>query len=212
MDKSGIFHKLADVVFPEDEDGKTPAPVTTTEVVLKPGIKRMESSAVAAVSITPEPPDPKVREALEQVLKGKGDIYILFMEMMSSFRDIIPDEGQRYRAAFVATQKTCPDLSMDSILKALDERAQALESGRQKFLESLDAQIRHIAEIEKELEAKKEQITKLKEAENELNVSISQEREKVTRVQRTFESALAEVQKDIMESREVIQKHLQERK
>lgn len=202
-----IGHKLADAVFPEDSKvSKAPEAKSAAKEV------KIGNGDTSAIS---EPIDPKIWETLIHALKEKGSLYIQFMDMVESFRAIIADEGQRYKAALVAMQKVSTGFSVDAISKALDERTQALEGERQKFLKTLDTQTAHIAEMEKTASAKTEQIeslrkqiAKLEEEKNVIGIMISQEGEKFTKIQQTFESVLSEVQKEIFESKTVIQKHL----
>lgn len=202
---SDIGHKLTDIAFPEDSEKTSKLPENKAET----------GTNVPISSSTSESSDPKIRKALLQVLKGHGGIFDQFLEMVESFRDVIPEEGQRYKVALVAMKKISSGFDAGAISKALDERIQALEGEHQKFLKTMDAQNIHIKELEQALDAKvaqieslKKEIQKLEGEKGEIEKSVLQEREKVAKIQKTFESSLAEVQKEILESKAVIQKLL----
>lgn len=202
-------HKLADVAFPEEDAEKDGVKVKAAET------KEQKSPDIINTPNLSGPSDPKIREVLERALKDKGSLYTQFTEMVESFCAIIPDEKQRYKAAAVVMQRTFPGVIPKALDESLDERVQALEEEYQRFLKSLDTQNARIAEKEKAASAKMEQIealrkeiSKLEEEKNEINVTITQEREKITKIQQNFEFALADVRKDIISSREIIMKHL----
>lgn len=202
-------HKLADVAFPEEDAEKDGVKVKAAET------KEQKSPDIINAPNLSGPSDPKIREVLERALKDKGSLYTQFTEMVESFCAIIPDEKQRYKAAAVVMQRTFPGVIPKALDESLDERVQALEEEYQRFLKSLDTQNARIAEKEKAASAKMEQIealrkeiSKLEEEKNEINVTITQEREKITKIQQNFEFALADVRKDIISSREIIMKHL----
>ena len=143
----GLFNKLKGLLIEEEElkpsDAVIPAPAPVAEAPVK--------KTVYTKTNQPKPVlDQKIIDTIMSQINDKGPDYNTFVELLNSMEGVIPDEGTRFNAAFIAAKKS-NKLTQKKILDAIAEKVEALLIEQKEFDNTIgDASI-DIKTMEKEL-------------------------------------------------------------
>jgi len=179
--KSAVFVETPSLAAPG------PAPDVPKPAMAAPVVK----TAVATGQLDAETQE--YQQMLWNAVTAKGSAYNTFNDMLDSFKDVIPDEKTRYKAALTAVSKQ--GITADQILKAIAVLLQSLESEHLRFEGASNEKQALLAEKEKELPAKDEQIAELKkqieETTNKLRQQISNLESEKVEIRKTVETEKA---------------------
>jgi ribosomal protein L37AE/L43A len=104
----------------------------------------------------------RLREEIKKVIEGEGTIFGKFRELMESFREIIPEERQRYNAAIKALSTTAK-LSKDEIVKAVNNQLEELKIVEKGLIPALPGWRDELKAMEARSQEMKGEIAKLRE-------------------------------------------------
>jgi hypothetical protein len=147
--KSGVFGFLKDLVAEEVPD-KPAARATPV-----PAAAQAPQHFSAPPAGQPAQPDPAALAKLEQRLQGAcPPAYVQFMEQYETLKDVIPDEGTRFKAA-LKTSHTTPD----QIVAALDQLLASMDTAHTDFTHSFEtSKAKKLGEAEQSIKATDELI------------------------------------------------------
>jgi chromosome segregation ATPase len=217
--KEGLFGTLGkvveDLIFEKSEEGETQPVEGEGEQKpqeVKPAAKE-EPPTVARE--TPAKVDKKIYEKLKAALEGKGSAFSQFSEMFDSLSDVITDEATRYAAALKAVGKSS-GITLDQILRSLDDSLGALDGEKEKFSATVTQSEEELVKLRSQLQQKEEAVESLRkqtaalEAEKkDIERSITDKTGKIEAVRKDFFSAVEMVKAEVGQRKDTIMKYLQ---
>ena len=144
-----------------------------------------------------------LRDELKKVIENEDTIFGKIRGLVESFREIIPEEKQRYNAAIKALSTTSK-LSRQEVVKAVDNQLEEIKILEKSFLSALPGRRGEYAALEAKSREIKDEISKLRERlgqlENEekeiLNGMAAREQE-VTLVEKAVGELFTDIRSDI---------------
>lgn len=217
--KEGLFSNLGKVV--EDLIFEKPAEEETQPVEPVDAPKPQDTATAAKdapapdVRETPPKVDHKIYEKLKAALEGKESAFSLFIDMYNSLSDVITDEAMRYAAALKAVGKS-NGITLDQIIRAMDDKMGALDSEKEKFSETVKQSEDELGKFQSQLEQKdqsmaslRKQIEALEAEKKDLEKTISEKASKIESVRKGFFSTVEVVKAEISQQKEIIMKYVQ---
>jgi DNA repair exonuclease SbcCD ATPase subunit len=181
------------------QDVKPPPPVETATVV----------------PVAPAKVDKKIYEKLKAALEGKVSPFSQFTEMFNSLSEVITDETTRYAAALKAVGKSY-GITLDQILRSLDDSLGALNGEKEKFSATIRQSEEELAKYRDQLQQKDQEIESLRkqaellEAEKkDIERSLNEKSGKIEAVRKDFNSAMEAVKTEVCQRKDIIMKYLQ---
>jgi len=104
----------------------------------------------------------RLRDELKKVIESEDTIFGKFRGLMESFRDIIPEEKQRYHAAIKALSTTSK-LSPQEIVKAVTSQLEELKILEKGLMPALPGWRDELKVMEATLREKRDELSKLRE-------------------------------------------------
>jgi chromosome segregation ATPase len=217
--KEGLFGSLGkvveDLIFEKPAEEET-QPVSEEVGQKPPEIKPAPKEETAAV--VPEAPqkiDRKIYEKLKAALENKGSAFSQFTEMFSSLSEVITDEATRYAAALKAVGKSY-GITLDQILRSMDDSLGALEGETEKFSATVKQSEEELVQLRTQLQQKdqaveslRKQAEKLETEKMDIERSINEKSGKIEAVRRDFFSAVEMVKAEVGQQKNIIMKYLQ---
>jgi len=217
--KEGLFSSLGKVV--EDLIFENPAeeevPPVQGEGEQKPRDVK-PPPPVETATVVPAAPakvDKKIYEKLKAALEGKGSPFSQFSEMFNSLSEVITDEATRYAAALKAVGKSY-GITLDQILRSMDESLGALDGEKEKFSATVKQSEEELVKLRNQLLQKQEAVESLrKQAEiletekKDIERSINEKSGKIEAVRKDFFSAVEMVKAEVGQQKDIIMKYLQ---
>jgi hypothetical protein len=154
----------------------------------------------------------RLRDEIDKVIEGNDTIFGKFRELVESFREIIPDEKQRYNAAIKALSTTSK-LSRQEIVKAINNQLAELKILEKGLLPALPGWREELRAMEAKSREMRADIAKLRERIGRLEseekgiVNDMAGREKEMEL---VETAVGELFEDITEEITYIKKKVEE--
>lgn len=217
--KEGLFGSLGKVV--EDLIFENPAEEEAQPVQGEAEQKPRDVKPPAHVetaTVVPEAPakvDKKIYEKLKAALEGKVSPFSQFSEMFNSLSEVITDEATRYAAALKAVGKSY-NITLDQILRSIDESLGALDGEKEKFSVTVKQSEEELAKLRNQLQQKQEAVESLrKQAEildaekKDIERSINEKSGKIEAVRKDFFSAVEMVKAEVGQQKDIIMKYLQ---
>lgn len=217
--KEGLFGSLGkvveDLIFEKSEEDE--AQPVQEEAGQKPQEVKPapKTEPAAVVPDAPRTVDRKIYEKLKAALEGKGSAYSQFSEMFDSLSEVISDEATRYAAALKAVGKS-GGITLDQILRSMDESLGALDGEQEKFSATIRQSEEELAKCRDELRRKDEaveslrkQMAALETEKKDIERSITDKAEKIEAVRKDFFSAVEVVKAEVGQRKETIMKYLQ---
>jgi hypothetical protein len=217
--KEGLFGSLGkvvgDLIFEDSAEEEVPpvqeeAEPKPQEVKPPPPV---ESATV--VPAAPAKVDKKIYEKLKAALEGKGSPFSQFSEMFNSLSEVITDEAMRYAAALKAVGKSY-GITLDQILRSMDESLGALDGEKEKFSATVKQSEEELVKLRNQLQQKQEAVESLRkqaeilEAEKkDIERSINEKSGKIEAVRKDFFSAVEMVKAEVGQQKDIIMKYLQ---
>lgn len=127
-----------------------PEPKSTPQSQTTPPVQQQPTSYSGYVTPTVGA-DPAIRQALENAIKTnqiEGFDYLKFKASLDSMKAVIPDEVQRYRAAFAMIQSM--GVTKDKLLATGEGYLAVLDKQSDKFEEVLKAQVKKTVTADQE--------------------------------------------------------------
>lgn len=186
--EKGLFGRLGEKVT----NAVFIQPPTVPEVVTAAPKPAMATPVVKAAVATGQldAETQEYQQILWNAVAAKGSAYNAFNDMLESFKEVIPDEKTRYKAALTAVNKQ--GVTTDQILKNITVLLSSLEDEYRKFEDALDQKQAQLTEKEKELPVKDEQIVELKkqieETTNRLRQQIANLESEKVEIRRTVDA------------------------
>jgi hypothetical protein len=160
--------------------------------------------------------DDQISDEIRSEIKKEGENLGRFLDLVESFRAIIPDEGKRYYAAFTALSKTM-GLDRDMITEAADKQLEALKKQEdglsQKVKEKrdeLDSLTSKAKSLRKEITVLQESIGRLEKEEKDIVDNISSEENKIKLMEEGFDNVVKEIKDGIIAVRGKVVDYLSE--
>jgi len=217
--KEGLFGSLGkvvgDLIFEKSpEEDAQPAQGEEEQKTrdVKPPVQE------ATAPVVPEAPakvDKKIYEKLKAALEGKGSPFSQFTEMFDSLSEVITDEATRYAAALKAVGKSY-GITLDQILRSMDESLGALDGEKEKFSATVKQSEEELVKLRNQLLQKQEAVESLrKQAEilesekKDIERSINEKSGKIDAVRKDFFSAVEMVKAEVGRQKDIIMKYLQ---
>lgn len=191
--KSGGFLGFVKNAFVEDvpdapkaapirESGPPPPPVPQTPL----GDWKMQSAAPPAVA-----PDANALAKLEAKLQATlPPIYVAFMEQYEGLRDVIPDDGMRFKAALKTSKSSVEQLNgaLDTLLNtmqsALSEFDKSFEENKNKVVTNAQ---QSIAATNGLIQTREQQLVAIQEEIDSLRAKRTNEQERLATEERRLE-------------------------
>lgn len=104
----------------------------------------------------------RLRNEIKKIIESEGTIFGKFRELVESFREIIPDEKQRYNASIKALSTTLK-LSKQEIIKAVNDQLDELKILEKGLMPALPDWRSELRAMEASLQELRGEITKLRE-------------------------------------------------
>jgi DNA repair exonuclease SbcCD ATPase subunit/ribosomal protein S27AE len=104
----------------------------------------------------------RLRDEIKKVIEIENTIFGKFRELVESFREIIPDENQRYNAAIKALSTTSK-LSRQEIVKAVNNQLEELKILEKGLMPALPAWRDELKVMEVKSREMRDEISKLRE-------------------------------------------------
>lgn len=165
--KSGGFMSALKSALFEDTAAK-PIAAKQVDQEIPPGTPPAGPShaGVAAAQLVQQAmagPNP-YQDQLQSLVMGKPSAYTALADAIQPLTEFIPDEGQRYKAAFATVGKT---RTLESIVQAIQgTHGQTLETENSRFAQQALTQIQaDVANSQRQVELVKSQITGLEDEE-----------------------------------------------
>jgi predicted nucleic acid-binding Zn-ribbon protein len=217
--KEGLFGTLGkvveDLIFEKSEEEDTPPAPEGGEQKPQEVKTAVKEEATTAVPVPPPQVDKKIYEKLKSALQSGDNAFSRFSEMLDSLSDVIADEATRYAAALKAVGKSY-GITLDQILRSMDDSLGALEGEKEKFSasvrqseEELEKLRSRLQQKEGDLEALRKQAETLAGEKKEIEAAISDKSGKIEAVRRNFLSAVEMVKAETGQRKDVIMKYLQ---
>jgi chromosome segregation ATPase len=217
--KEGLFGSLGkvveDLIF--EKPAEEQAPPAQEEAEQKPQQAKPAAREATAPVVPDAPPkvDRKIYEKLKTALEGKGSAYSQFTEMFNSLSEVISDEATRHAAALKAVGKSY-NITLDQILRSMDDSLGALDGEREKFSATIRQSEEELAKFRDQLLQKQQAIESLrKQAESleaekrEIERAINDKTGKIESVRKDFFSAVELVKAEVCQRKDIIMKYLQ---
>ena len=167
------------------------------------------------VPAAPVKVDKKIYEKLKAALEGKVSPFSQFSEMFNSLSEVITDEATRYAAALKAVGKSY-GITLDQILRSMDESLGALDGEKEKFSATVKQSEEELVKLRNQLQQKQEAVESLRkqaeilEAERkDIERSINEKSGKIEAVRKDFFSAVEMVKAEVGQQKDIIMKYLQ---
>lgn len=159
----------------------------------------------------------RLSEEIKKEIAGHDEIFAKFQGLIESFRDIIPEEKQRYQAAFKALSCTS-GLTPKEVLKAVDSQLSELRKLEKGFMSALPnwrgqlkAMEARSREIRNEISRLLEKIMQLEMEEQEISDNMTSREEERKLVEKGLEDAIADTAAEITGIRDKIEEFTAER-
>lgn len=153
----------------------------------------------------------RLSEEIKKEIAGHDETFGKFRGLLESFRDIIPEEKQRYQAAFKALSCTS-GLTQKDVLKAIDSQLSELRKLEKGFMsalpnwrDQLKAMESRSREIRNEISRLREKIIQLEREEQEISNSMTSREEERKLAEKGVENVLADIAAEITWIREKIE-------
>lgn len=153
----------------------------------------------------------RLSEEIKKEISSNDEIFGKFQGLLESFRDIIPEEKQRYQAALKALLCTS-GLSQKDVLKAIDSQLAELKKLEKGFMstlpnwrDQLKAMESKLREIRNEISRLREKIMQLEREEQEILDGMTSREEERKSAERGVENVLADIAAEITAIREKIE-------
>jgi predicted nucleic acid-binding Zn-ribbon protein len=152
----------------------------------------------------------KVRCEIE---KDSGELK-KFLDLVESFRDIVPEEDKRYHAAMKALTHDSGS-GKEALLSAADRRLSELENQKKSFALSLAGRRAEMKvllakpdRLKDEISRLKEELRRLEEEENNVLTNFAAEEKALTTTEEKFSAMAEALEKEILEIRRRITRYL----
>jgi chromosome segregation ATPase len=145
----------------------------------------------------------RLRDEVKKVIESENTVFGKFREMVESFRDIIPEERQRYNAAIKALSTTMK-LSREEIVKAINDQLdelKILEKGLMPTLpdwrDEFTAMEAKASEMKGEIAKLREKIAQLESEEKAILNSMTAHKKEVELVEKAMKGLFADIGAEI---------------
>ncbi len=213
MEKKGFFARINEALYETVGTGeKEPAPETAADAG---GQGPAPGGGAPAADQSLENPS-ELAAKVRAGIAGRGQPFTQFLVLVMSFAEIIPEESGRYRAAMKALEKT-GNITRKEVLQAANDQLRAVGSQREVFAgavgrkrEALSAQGGGVEAIRAQIAELEQNITRLRQEEQELLRSVAAEEGKIKAAEEGFTALLSTMEAEIRASQEKIEKYLPE--
>lgn len=158
----------------------------------------------------------RLRDEIKKGIERDDTIYVKFRGLLESFREIIPDEKQRYNAAIKALSTTSK-LDSNELVKAFAKQQDELTILEKGLLSSLPGRGDDLKKMEARLKAVKDETAKMRERisqlegeEKDLIGSIAAQEREAESVEKTVKEAFADIGAEITGIRKKAEEYIAE--
>jgi ribosomal protein L37AE/L43A len=158
----------------------------------------------------------RLRDEIKKSTQGEDSVFGKFHGLLESFREIIPEEKQRYHAAIKALSTTAK-LSQKEVVKAIGNQFEELKSLEKELLASLPAWRDEMKTLEARAKQIKSEITKLREKitqlENEakgIQGSMAEREKETELIEQSIKELVSNIGTEVAQIKNKVEEHTAE--
>ena len=158
----------------------------------------------------------RLRDEIRKSTQGEDSVFGKFHGLLESFREIIPDEKQRYHAAIKALSTTAK-LSQKEIIKAIGNQFEELKTLEKELLASLPAwrdEMKTLEakskQIKSDIAKLRDKITQLENEEKGIQSSMAAREKETEAVEKSIKELFSNIGTEVTQVKKKVEEHTAE--